>query len=66
MARLKRFTFLCDDQERKLVRPIADRLNRSQSDAMRFLIRQTALELGIRTRALWDKQQCDADDASAG
>jgi len=33
-----RFTFLVDDEERELIRKIAERLNRSQSDAVRLIV----------------------------
>ena len=42
MARYERFTFLCNKQERKLIEALAHRLQRSQSDTMRFLVRHAA------------------------
>ena len=45
--RNKRFTFLCNKEERWLIARIAKRLNRSQGDAVRFLINAAAQELGI-------------------
>jgi hypothetical protein len=40
-----RFTFICNIQERQLITAIAEHLNRSQGDAIRFLIRTAAQEL---------------------
>lgn len=45
--RKQRFTFLCNQHERKLIRAIAEQLNRSQGDAMRFLVKAAATELSI-------------------
>lgn len=45
MAREKRFTFLCSDDERRVIASLASNLQRSQSDAVRWLIVQAAGEL---------------------
>ena len=45
MARYQRFTFLCDGDERRILTTLAHRLQRSQSDAVRWLIRNAAAEL---------------------
>jgi hypothetical protein len=42
MARYERFTFLCDITERRLLASLAEHLERSQSDAVRLLIREAA------------------------
>ncbi len=42
MAKTQRFAFLCTDDERRIVAEIARRLERNQSDAMRWLIREAA------------------------
>lgn len=39
--RIIRFTFLCNEQERKEIELLAKNLNRSQSDAIRELLRQS-------------------------
>jgi hypothetical protein len=41
-----RFTFLCDSEERRILAALARRLERSQSDAVRWLVRNAAQELG--------------------
>lgn len=51
MARFHRFTFVCDDDERALLEQIATRLQRSQSDAMRWLVRNAASELALNRPA---------------
>lgn len=45
MARYKRFTFLCSVSERQAISDLALRLNRSQSDAVRFVIIEVARQL---------------------
>ena len=40
MPRFQRFTFLYDKDDRQLISLLAERLQRSQSDAIRFVIRQ--------------------------
>ena len=47
MARLNTFTFRIDEIERRLITALADCLHRTQSDAIRWLIYESALELGI-------------------
>lgn len=47
MERWKNFTFRVTEQERKLITEIAAKLDRNDSDAVRYLIRQKARELGI-------------------
>ena len=45
MARYERFTFLCDRQERILIAKLAERLQRSQADAVRFVVVNAVREL---------------------
>ncbi len=40
MPRYERFTFLCSHKERQMLAALAKRLNRSQSDTIRLLIRE--------------------------
>lgn len=47
MARGNRFTFLCNEDERRILAALATNLRRSQSDAVRWLIRGAAEELGV-------------------
>lgn len=46
MARNQRFTFLCTDDDRKTLAVLAEMLQRTQSDAVRWLIRRALLEAG--------------------
>ena len=46
MPRYERFTFACDAEERRILVALARRLERSQSDAVRWLIRRAAAEFG--------------------
>lgn len=45
MARYSRFTFLCDLDERRAIAELAARLQRSQSDAVRFVVIEAAKQL---------------------
>lgn len=45
MARYERFTFLCDAIERRAIADLAARLQRSQSDAVRFVVIEAAKQL---------------------
>jgi hypothetical protein len=45
MARDERFTFLCDDNEKKAIARLAAKLSRSQSDAVRFVVIEAAKQL---------------------
>lgn len=50
MARYKRFTFLCDKDERRLIADLAKRLQRSQGDAVRYIVVNAAKELEAQER----------------
>ena len=45
MARYERFTFLCNEYERRLIKKLAKKLQRSQSDAIRFVVVNATKEL---------------------
>lgn len=45
MARYERFTFLCDADERRAIADLAAGLQRSQSDAVRFVVIESAKQL---------------------
>lgn len=47
MARYDTFTFRINKQERQMLERVAKRLERSQSDALRLLVRGAAAELGV-------------------
>ncbi len=47
MARYERFTFLCDEEERRMIAALAKRLERTQSDAIRVVVREAAVNRGI-------------------
>lgn len=42
MARYQRFIFLCNGDERRIISALTEALKRSQSDSMRWLIREAA------------------------
>ena len=45
MARFERFTFLVDTKEKRMIADLAKRLQRSRSDAVRFVVVNAASEL---------------------
>jgi hypothetical protein len=45
MARYERFTFLCDTNERQVIAQLAMQLQRSQSDAVRYVVVEAAKQL---------------------
>ena len=45
MARYQRFTFLCNQDERRFIENLARHLQRTQSDAIRMLIREAAQQM---------------------
>lgn len=45
MARYERFTFLVNKDERKMIEELASRLQRSQSDAVRVVLRSAHAEI---------------------
>jgi hypothetical protein len=49
LMRESRFTFLCNEDERRLIAALSERLARTQSDAVRWLIREAARELEHET-----------------
>lgn len=51
MARYERFTFLCNQDERLLIENLAQCLQRTQSDAIRLLIREAAQQLSADSDA---------------
>ena len=53
--RTLRFTFLCTEEERGLIVALAKTMKRSQSDALRWLVRETAKELQIEAESLKDE-----------
>ncbi len=46
MKRVDTFGFRTDEDERKMIALVAKRLERSESDAMRLILRQVAQQLG--------------------
>jgi uncharacterized protein YcaQ len=47
MRRKDTFTFRVNETERQVIEQIADKLERSQSDAVRWLIRESARQMGL-------------------
>lgn len=45
MARIERFTFLCDKAERQAITQLAKLLKRNESDAVRFVVSEAARQL---------------------
>ena len=49
MARLDTFTIRVDEDESRMIADLVDRLQHTQSDAIRLVIRESAKGLGINT-----------------
>ncbi len=47
MHKDERFVFRTDKQERELIALVAQRLDRTESDTMRLIVRQVAAQLGV-------------------
>jgi hypothetical protein len=47
MGRYKRFTFLVNGEERAAIKSLAERLQRSESDAVRLVVREAVRELSL-------------------
>ena len=62
MARFQRFAFLCDPSERRAIADLAKRLQRSQSDAVRFVVIEAARQLN-RTALMPDTRSSAGDPA---
>lgn len=52
MSRYERFTFLCNKNERRLIAELAAQLQRSQSDAVRFVVMKAAQGVIAHERAI--------------
>ncbi len=46
MRRADTFTFKCSDEERRMIDALARKLERSQSDAIRVVLRKAAVDAG--------------------
>ena len=62
-----RFTYLCDNEDQQLRKAVAQRLGVSESDVVRWSVRQAARELGVMpsTRASDNQGEWDAKPAPA-
>ncbi|WKZ51432.1 MAG: hypothetical protein QY329_01600 [Anaerolineales bacterium] len=61
MARYERFTFLCDAIERRAIADLAAWLQRSQSDAVRFVVIEAARQL---SQAVDPNQEASKESAN--
>ena len=50
MARDNSFTFRINPNERRLIEQLSERLERTQSDSIRWSIRKVAREMGVEAR----------------
>lgn len=66
MARFERFTFLCDVIERRAIVDLAVRLQRSQSDAVRFVVIEAARQLSQVDPACVDTRTVKAQKIKQG
>ena len=51
MPKTERFTFLTDKTERQAIKALAERLQRTQSDAVRLVVREAAEQLADKPKS---------------
>ncbi len=56
MTRLDTFTFRVDDEERNMIARLSKRLQRTQSDAVRLLVREAFQQLDTAVPGQLDEQ----------
>jgi hypothetical protein len=61
MARIERFTFACNENERRAIACLAKQLARSQSDAVRFVIVEAERQL---SQEIDSSEECLQPDQS--
>jgi hypothetical protein len=66
MARYERFTFLCNKNERQSIRDLAEKLRRSQADAIRHVIRNVLYEMDTSDRYKSRPQILDQENNNGG
>jgi hypothetical protein len=50
MPKTERFTFLTDKTERQAIKALAERLQRSQSDAVRLVVREAVQQIAAQPK----------------
>ena len=63
--RSQAFTFKCTSEERKIIRTLAERLQRTESDAVRWVVKQAASELQVEPGQARDQQPATAAAGSS-
>jgi hypothetical protein len=64
MPREQRFTFVVDKAERRAITELAERLKRSESDAVRWVVTEAARELALVGAAKANGQEGGEDDCT--
>jgi len=64
MSRDVTFVFRADKQERELIALVAQRLERSESDTMRLLVRRVAEQLGVIAPPQTDRRTDQMEQAA--
>ncbi len=59
-----RFVFRTDKQERELIALVAQRLDRTESDTMRLIVRQVAAQLGVTAPPQTDRRTDQMEQAA--
>ena len=67
-ARTRMFTLKVNDEEAALIRALAEKLERDQSDAVRWILRDAAKRLGVRVAPRTERKEAGngGDSANAG
>ena len=64
MFRTDTFGFRVTDEERGLIRAVAERLQRDESDTIRLLVRNIAQELGVSPTTQTDQRTDQMEQAA--
>ena len=64
MFRKDTFGFRVTDEERGLIKAVADRLQRDESDTIRLLVRNVAQELGVAPTNQTDRRADQMEQAA--
>ena len=64
-ARTRMFTLKVNDEEAALIRALAKKLERDQSDAVRWILRDAAKRHGVRVAARKERKEAGNGEGSA-
>ena len=62
MPRLFRFTYMCNQDERRMLDIIAGQLHRSRSDAIRLLVRMAVQDLNTKAKIMAEEKKTESGE----